>query len=103
MSCNYRATLILIADTPEPPSKPRSLDDLSEDELKGVIHHFRTAALCRARQWDAENAIERVLGRELDFVIEDWAFDVEDDASTSSDIIRNEQEILDYLEMIIRK
>jgi hypothetical protein len=72
----------------EPEAPERALADLTPEERAQVLHHLRSAALHRARQWDHELAIESILGRELELDIEFWAsgIDAPADDLTAADI-----------------
>lgn len=51
----------------------REFNDLSPDEQAEVARLLFEAASHRGRQWDAEAEIERILGREIDIDISEWA------------------------------
>lgn len=65
----------------EYPSK--KLSELTPEEKSDILRHFREAVRSRARQWDHEDAIERILGRDVDdFCMEDFAAGVGDPDDT---------------------
>ena len=54
----------------------RKFSELSPDEQSEVARLLFEAAAHRCRQWDAEAEIERILGREIDIDISEWAIGV---------------------------
>jgi hypothetical protein len=53
--------------------RARSFSELSPDEQAEVARLLFEAARARCQQWDAERGIERVLGREINIDISEWA------------------------------
>lgn len=54
-------------------SDTRKLDELTPAERKKALLHFRLAVKGRIEQWDNEQAIERLLGREIELDMPDIA------------------------------
>lgn len=58
-----------------------NLSDLTPEQLKQALYHFRGAVLARTQQWDHERKIELLLGeREIELNIEDIAGCVDGDS-----------------------
>jgi hypothetical protein len=62
---------------------------LSAKKKAQVIHHFRAAATARATQWDHEQALEEILGRdiEIDFAAYAFGFDLPATLEQATEII----------------
>jgi hypothetical protein len=86
----YRLFLLERSETTT--ETPKTWDTLSEAERKQLLHHLRRAALCRARQWDEELAMEAILGREIGISehIEDCAAGVHEATDYGADFISME-------------
>jgi hypothetical protein len=51
----------------------REFKDLSPEDRKEVVRLFNLAAFRRAQQWDAEAAIEALLGRDIEIDVPAYA------------------------------
>lgn len=60
--------------------------ELTQDQKDKILHHFRAAALMRARQWDHELAIEEILGHEVNIEMQDWASCINDTSVEPDDL-----------------
>ncbi len=50
-----------------------NLADLTDEDRAELVRQFKIAAIRRAQQWEAESAIEAILGEEVELGIENWA------------------------------
>lgn len=74
------------------------IENLTEEQRREVCRLFRVACMRRAQQWDAESAIERILGHEIDVDIADWAINVDTSDEVAGTKVFSDQEILDEIE-----
>lgn len=79
------------------------IENLTEDQRSEVCKLFRLACLRRAQQWDAESAIERILGHEIDVDIADWAVNVSTSEELAGTMVFSDQEILEELGRHLRE
>lgn len=66
-----------------PDDRQRTLEELTPAERKAAVAAFRVAVRARQSQWDAERYIEKLLGREIELGIEDWAASCDDPETLS--------------------
>lgn len=58
---------------PEDRTPLEAFDALPEAQQQTAVAHFNAAAAARSRQWDEEQAIEQILGVEVDLDFQIWA------------------------------